>query len=48
MKNNNPTQAVIPENKRLFEFVNPLGDAKATGTPITSKNDNAIKRKSVV
>jgi hypothetical protein len=47
MANNKTIHAVTLENKIFFEFVKPFGDAKATGTPITSRNDKVIKRKSV-
>jgi len=49
---NNPTRnkstnhALTPEKTTERDVVHPSGEAKTTGTPITSKNERAIKEKS--
>lgn len=35
----------VPDSTRLLFSAQPLGDAKATGTPTTRRKDRAIKAK---
>jgi hypothetical protein len=35
----------VPENTRFLELDHPLGEAKITGTPITSRKEVATKAK---
>jgi hypothetical protein len=39
-------QALIPENTNERDVVQPSGEAKTTGTPITRKKERRIKQKS--
>jgi len=38
-------QRPVPDSTRLLFCAHPLGDAKATGTPITRRKDSVIKAK---
>ena len=43
--NNNTNQALTPEKTKERDVVQPSGEAKITGTPITRMKERAIKLK---